>query len=135
MVPRTKKNVATNATAVYTAMRLYRATQEPSYKEDATEILSWLRANFFNDGHVLDHVNGQGAGTYVQWDWTYNNGGYAGACLEMYPAPHGAQLLARGSSRGSMGRQEHDREGVFLNEGTGDSGGFKAILTRNMWAW
>ena len=26
------------------------------------------------------------------------------------------------------------REGVFLNEGTGDSGGFKAILTRNMWA-
>jgi predicted alpha-1,6-mannanase (GH76 family) len=129
-----EKNVATNATAVYTAMRLYRATQEPSYKEDAIEILSWLRANFFNDGHVLDHVNGQGAGTYVQWDWTYNNGGYAGACLEMYLDLMEPNYLHEAVRAVDWAVKNMTREGVFLDEGTGDSGGFKAILTRNMWA-
>ena len=129
-----EKNVATNATATYTAMRLYHLTQEPSYKAKASRIFSWLRGNFFNDGHVLDHVDGQGKGTFVQWDCTYNNGGYAGACLEMNLDEMEPEGLREAVRVVDWAVENMTRDGIFVNEGTGDSGGFKAILTRNIWA-
>ncbi|NEE01988.1 glycoside hydrolase family 76 protein [Phytoactinopolyspora halotolerans] len=127
---RNEKNVATNATAVYTAMRLYAATGDRAYLDTAERIYAWLDANFNQDGHLRDHVAGDGE--YTDWDWTYNQGNFAGAALEMYLHSGDAAYLADATSAVDWAAQNLTSSETFLYEGVDDAGGFKAILTRNI---
>lgn len=128
-----EKNVATNATAVYTAMRLYAATGNPDYRTTAQRIYSWLDTNFNQDGHLRDHV--AGTGQYTDWDWTYNQGNFAGAALELSLDSSGttaADYLDDATGAVDWAIANMTSSGTFLREGVDDTGGFKAILTRNM---
>lgn len=128
-----EKNVATNATAVYTAMRLYAATGDRAYRTTAHRIYAWLNANFNQNGHLRDHVSG--TGQYTDWDWTYNQGNFAGAALELALDSTGstaAGYLADATTAVDWAIDKLTSSGTFLHEGLDDTGGFKAILTRNM---
>ncbi len=127
---RNEKNVATNATAVYTAMRLYAATGNPDYRATAVRLYDWLDTNFNNAGHLRDHV--AGTGQYTDWDWTYNQGNFAGAALELYLDTNSAAYLDDATDAIDWAVANLTSSGTFLREGVDDTGGFKAILTRNI---
>jgi len=127
---RNEKNVATNATAVYTAMRIYAATGDPTYKTMAQSLFSWLDSNFYVNGKLRDHI--EGTGQFVDWDWTYNQGNYAGAALEMHLDSGDPTQLARAVAAVDWAVDNLTSSGTFLREGVDDTGGFKAILTRNI---
>jgi predicted alpha-1,6-mannanase (GH76 family) len=125
-----EKNVATNATAVYTAMRLYAATGTQSYKDTALRLFSWLDTNFNRGGHLLDHVSG--TGQYASWDWTYNEGNFAGAALELYLDSGQQSYLDKATASVDWAVRNLTSSGTFLFEGRDDTAGFKSILTRNI---
>lgn len=125
-----EKNVATNGTAVWTALRLYAATGDTTYRDTAERIFAWLRTNFFNGGHIRDHVSG--TGQFTDFDWTYNQGQYAAAALQMYLATADQQYLTQATTAIDWAVGHLTVAGTFLNEGTSDTEGFKAILTRNI---
>jgi predicted alpha-1,6-mannanase (GH76 family) len=125
-----EKNVATNGTAVWTALRLYAATGDTTYRDTAERIFSWLHTNFTNGGHIRDHVSG--TGQFTDYDWTYNQGQYAGAALQMYLATHDAQYLTQATTATDWAVANLTTAGTFLDEGTNDTEGFKAILTRDI---
>jgi predicted alpha-1,6-mannanase (GH76 family) len=127
---RNEKNVATNATAVYTAMRLYVATGNPAYRTTAQRIYGWLDTNFNNNGHLRDHVAGDGQ--FTDWDWTYNQGNFAGAALELYLDSGTRAYLDDATGAIDWAVNNMTSSGTFMREGVDDTGGFKAILTRNM---
>ncbi|PSL37727.1 putative alpha-1,6-mannanase (GH76 family) [Labedella gwakjiensis] len=127
---RNEKNVATNATAVYTAMRLYAATGDTTYRATAVRIYDWLDANFNNAGHLRDHV--AGTGQYTDWDWTYNEGNFAGAALELWLDTGSAAYLSDATDAVDWAVANMTSSGTLLREGIDDTGGFKAILTRNI---
>lgn len=125
---RNEKNVATNASAAVTAMRLHAATGDPAYRATAVRLYDWLDANFNQAGHLRDHV--QGTGQYVDWDWTYNQGNFAAAALELYLDTGDAAYLADATAAVDWAVANLTSSGTFLYEGRDDTGGFKAVLTR-----
>ncbi|WP_423919658.1 glycoside hydrolase family 76 protein [Frigoribacterium sp. 2-23] len=127
---RNEKNVATNATAVYTAMRLYAATGDQEYRTTALRLFGWLDTNFDNAGHLRDHVSGNNE--YKDWDWTYNQGNFAGAALELYLDSGSPAYLTDATQVVDWAVDNLTSSGTLLREGVDDTGGFKAILTRNI---
>ncbi|WP_217616908.1 glycoside hydrolase family 76 protein [Cellulomonas sp. GbtcB1] len=125
---RNQKNVATNAPAVVTAMRLYAATGEPAYRDTAVRLYDWLDDGFHRNGQLRDHVEGDG--TYVDWDWTYNQGTFAAAALEMYRDTGDAAYLDDATGAVDWAVAHLTSSGTFLREGVDDAGGFRAVLTR-----
>lgn len=125
-----EKNVATNATATYTAMRIYAITGDRSYYDKAAELFSWLQVRFYNGGHINDHIAGDDV--VYSWDWTYNFGNYAGAALEFYLADGEQTYLDQATAAIQWVTDNMTLSGTYLFEGHDDTGGFKAILTRNM---
>jgi len=127
---RNQKNVATNAPAVVTAMRLHAATGDPAYRDTAVRLYDWLDDGFHRDGQLRDHVEGDG--TYVDWDWTYNQGTYAAAALELYLDTGDTAYLDDATGAVDWAVANLTSSGTFLREGVDDAGGFKAVLTRTM---
>lgn len=127
---RNQKNVATNAPAVVTAMRLHAATGDPAYRETAVRLYDWLDDGFHRDGQLRDHVEGDGS--YVDWDWTYNQGTFAAAALAMYRDTGDAAYLDDATGAVDWAIANLTSSGTFLREGVDDAGGFKAVLTRAM---
>jgi predicted alpha-1,6-mannanase (GH76 family) len=127
---RNQKNVATNGPAVVTAMRLYAATGDPEYRETAVRLYDWMSLTFDREGKVADHVHGDSE--VVDWDWTYNQGNLAAAALELYLDGGDEQYLADATRAADWAVDHLTSSGTFLREGTGDGGGFKAVLTRTL---
>ncbi|WP_162921654.1 glycoside hydrolase family 76 protein [Listeria costaricensis] len=125
-----EKNVATNATAVYTAMHLYAATGDASYLDKAESLFAWLEDRFYNDGHILDHISGDDV--IYSWDWTYNSGTYATAALELYLETGDVKYLNEANTAVNWAIQNMTSSETLLYEGQDDTGGFKAILTRSL---
>jgi predicted alpha-1,6-mannanase (GH76 family) len=125
-----EKNVATNGTAVQTALRLYAATGDTTYRDTAERLFTWLQADFDRNGHIRDHVSG--TGQFTDYDWTYNQGQYAGAALQMYLLTHDQQYLTDATRAVDWAIANLTVAGTFVNEGSSDTQGFKAILTRDI---
>jgi predicted alpha-1,6-mannanase (GH76 family) len=125
---RNEKNVATNASAVITAMGLYRLTGDPTYRATAQRLYDWVATTFDHDGHLADHVAGDG--DVVSWDWTYNQGNFAAASLALYLDADDPAYLDAATRAVDWAIDDLTSSGTFLHEGRDDTGGFKAILTR-----
>src|SRR6478736_3650930 len=125
---RNQKNVATTAPAGVTAMRLHAATGDPAYRDTAVRLYDWLDDGFHRDGQLRDHVEGDG--TYVDWDWTYNQGTYAAAALELYLDTGDTAYLDDATGAVDWAVANLTSSGTFLREGVDDAGGFKAVLAR-----
>lgn len=127
-----QKNVATNAPAAMTAVRLYRATGTTAYLDKAKELFAWLADRLEDDGHVYDHIEGTGSGTLVKWDFTYNFGTFIGAATELHEATGDAAYLAEATAAADWATTYLVNGGTINYEGVDDGGGFKALLMRHL---
>lgn len=128
-----QKNVATNAPAAITAVKLYNITGDSTYLDKAEQLYNWVTNRLVDsDGHVYDHIEGSGNGTLVKWDFTYNFGTYIGAALELYQATGQTSYLNDAVSVADWAVNNLDLNETLLREGVNDSGGFKMIFARHL---
>ncbi|RCK70214.1 hypothetical protein DT076_05955 [Desertihabitans brevis] len=124
-----QKNVATNAPAALTAVRLARHTGDEAYLDRAVELFTWVdEALVDDDGHVHDHWEGED--TLVRWDFTYNFGTYISAATALYEETGDQTYLDKALLAAVWVTTRLTNGGTFRDEGIGDGGGFKSLLVR-----
>ncbi|CAM3409796.1 glycoside hydrolase family 76 protein [Isoptericola cucumis] len=137
------KNTPANGPLVILGARLGRRTGEPRYLERAAEALAWLEAHLVGpDGFVEDGLGREGGDAVdTHWRFTYNQGLYIGACVEMYRSTGERDWLDRAERTAVTSVRELATGGVFRREGElvdddvpdtagGDVGLFKGVWYR-----
>lgn len=128
---RDQKNVATNATAAWTAAWLYDATGDADYLAAAKTLFDWVDTHLHEDGHVYDHFEGDPA-RLVKWDFTYNFGTYIGAAAQLAAVTGDDTYLDKATAAADWSTEHLTNGGTFVSEGINDGGGFKPILVRTL---
>ncbi|WP_194905647.1 glycoside hydrolase family 76 protein [Catenulispora rubra] len=127
------KNTPSNGTFVILGARLHRATWDTEYQDWARRSLDWLDKTLRGtDGFIEDGVNRENDGRVdTQWRFTYNQGLYIGACVELAAVSGDSTLLDRALVTARTAFRELSADGVLLDDGTGgDEGLFKGIMYR-----
>ncbi|MBB5394698.1 glycoside hydrolase family 76 protein [Mucilaginibacter sp. AK015] len=128
------KNTPANAPAIIFAARLYRLQHNADDLAIAKELYSWLKTTLVDPGSgiVWDGINGDHDGQISKNKFTYNQGTFIGAALELYNVTGDAAYLADAVRTASATIKDLDIApgGLLRNEGQGDGGLFKGILVR-----
>ncbi len=127
------KNTPANGPFVILSARLFQRTEEPGYLEWARRTMDWLEGHLVRpDGFVEDGVNRLGDHAIdTAWRFTYNQGLYIGACVELARATGDREYLNRALRTARTAVAELAVDGVFTHEcGGGDEGLFKGIFYR-----
>jgi len=129
------KNTPANAPAAILAARLYRLDKNPNDLAWAEKIYAWQKEKLVDPatGLVWDGLNRLGDGRIDKdWRFTYCQGVYIGAGLELYRATGQAQYLTDATRTASFVLTDGELSpgGVLKNENAGDGGLFKGILVR-----
>src|SRR5690606_29151947 len=128
------KSVPSNAPAVILGARLFRESGGKEPLEIALGVFSWLDEKLVDpeSGLLWDGINRRGDGRIDRrWLFTYNQGTYIGAALELHRATGETVYLekARRTARAAMSRMV-DENGILKEGGLGDGGLFKGIFVR-----
>ena len=131
------KNTPSNAPAVILAARLYQTFGEEEDLEWAKRIYTWLQDTLIDPdtGFAWDGINRQGDGEIDKnWAFTYNQGTYIGAALELYRVTGEEEYREEAfrTAAATVDRLVDDETGIFTESGSGDGGLFKGILVRYM---
>lgn len=130
------KNACSNGPAAILAARLHEATGDPVYLNWAAEIYHWQRE------HLIDHGNGAVWDSIAMennrevinknWIFTYNQGTYIGAAVELYRITGNAIYLndAVKSADYTLHSLVQANSLILKDEGEGDGGLFKGIFIR-----
>lgn len=127
------KNTPANGPLVILGVRLSRLDVSRDYLSYAQRAFDWLTANLVgDDGFVEDGINRMGDGAVdTQWRFTYNQGLYVGAAVELFGATGDDTLLQRAVQTASTAVRELSDGTVFPDEGDGgDEGLFKGVFYR-----
>jgi predicted alpha-1,6-mannanase (GH76 family) len=129
------KNTPANAPAVILAARLYRAFGNKADLAWAVKIYDWLTGNLVDPatGFVWDGINRLGDGAIDKhWKFTYCQGVYIGAGLELYRVTRERIYLRSALRTAYAAIAELVDPGTSLlpPEGKGDGGLFKGIFVR-----
>jgi predicted alpha-1,6-mannanase (GH76 family) len=127
-----QKNVATNGPLTVTAVRLYQATGNEGYLEQAHKLWNFINEQLTDGaGRVYDNYEN---GTLRKWDFTYNFGNFVLASLALREVSEGEvgkeMLLERSVLSADWVIQNLTSSGILLDEGLGDGGGFKGVFVR-----
>jgi predicted alpha-1,6-mannanase (GH76 family) len=127
------KNACSNAPAIIVAARLYQLTGEQTYLDWALQIYNWMK-----NGLILE--NGLVRDSYDNdWIFTYNQGTWIGACLELYKITNEQQYFDAAMLTADYILNDQTKfspYGILYNdEGGGDGGLFKGILIRYLSQW
>lgn len=129
------KNTPANGPLVILSLRLERAlpagTRE--FRAYAEQSFAWLEANLVGaDGFVEDGVNREGDGRVdTQWRFTYNQGLYIGAAVELFETTGDHAFLDRATRTALVAIEALSDGSVFPQEGDGgDEGLFKGVYYR-----
>ena len=131
------KNTPANAPAVILAARLYKEKQQQEDLEWAKKIYQWQKSHLVDGetGLVWDGVNRSGDQKIDKnWKFTYNQGVYIGAAMELYDLT-GDEVYLNDAVKTADFVIADDHlapAGILKSEGDGDGGLFKGILVRNM---
>ncbi|WP_027093814.1 glycoside hydrolase family 76 protein [Cohnella thermotolerans] len=126
------KNAPANGPAAILAARLARSGGGAGELEWAVKIYRWLRTHLVDpdSGFVWDGMNRQGDGRIDKnWRFTYCQGVFVGAAVELYRATGDAAYLADASRTAAAAFAEWGATGL-PDEGDGDGGLFKGIFVR-----
>lgn len=133
------KNAISNAPASILASRLYKMTDDQGYLNWAKKIYGWQKDMLIDRGNgaVWDHLNIQSDGSIeinkdTDWVFTYNQGVYLGAALELYQIT-GEQVYLNDAIRAAdytLNSLTNTSDNVLKDEGGGDGGLFKGIFVR-----
>ncbi|MGN7761718.1 glycoside hydrolase family 76 protein [Paenibacillus sp. 22594] len=134
------KNTPANAPAAILAARLYQSFADPQDLEWAENIYHWQKRHLVNPetGFVWDGMNRMGDGsTDKDWKYTYNQGVYIGAAIELYRIKAQPAYLedARQTFTAAVKELADPQSGILPDEGDGDGGLFKGILVRYAAEW
>jgi predicted alpha-1,6-mannanase (GH76 family) len=128
------KNTPANAPAIIFAARLYRLQKNQADLDLAKQLYTWLKGKLVDpaSGIVWDGINGDGDGKISYNKFTYNQGTFIGAALELYNVTGDATYLADAVRTATATIKDLDISpgGLLKNEGQGDGGLFKGILVR-----
>lgn len=126
------KNACSNGPAAILAARLY---QEFGDKEDlqwATRIYSWLKSTLVNPttGAVWDNIDSRTGDINKDWVFTYNQGTYIGAAVELHQIFNERSYLNDAVLAADYTLSTLVENSILKSEGTGDGGLFKGIFVR-----
>jgi predicted alpha-1,6-mannanase (GH76 family) len=128
------KNTPANAPAIIFAARLYRIQQNPADLQIAKELYTWLKGKLVDPSNsiVWDGVNYNNDGAFAKNKYTYNQGVFVGAGLELYKVTNDVNYLndAVRTAKAAINDLELTPGGILKDEGQGDGGLFKGILIR-----
>ncbi|MEO3406439.1 glycoside hydrolase family 76 protein [Mucilaginibacter sp. CAU 1740] len=129
------KNTPANAPAIIFAARLYMLEKNEADLATAKRLYTWLKKTLLDpSGIIWDGINANGDGQISKWKFTYNQGVFIGAALELYHATKDAAYLtdAVNTANATMLDTDISPGGILKSEGQGDGGLFKGILVRYM---
>ncbi|MGO4540421.1 glycoside hydrolase family 76 protein [Paenibacillus sp. 2TAB19] len=129
------KNTPANAPAAILATRLYEHTNDKEELDFATRIYEWQKETLVDPdtGFVWDGINRQGDGLVDKdWKFTYSQGVYIGAAVELYKATGDERYLqdAKKTAAAAINELTSQATGMLPSEGDGDGGLFKGIFVR-----
>ena len=129
------KNTPSNLPAAILAVRLYKAFNNPADLQWAKDIFDWQKTVLYepNSGWVYDNIEASG-NKNTAWRFTYNQGTFIGAALELYSITNTANYLADAVKAAdfavSSGQLTDIANNILKDEGGGDGGLFKGIFVR-----
>jgi predicted alpha-1,6-mannanase (GH76 family) len=128
------KNTPANAPAIILACRLYAIEQNSADLQLAKDVYTWLKNTLVDPstGLAWDGINRTQNGQIDKWMFTYNQGVWIGAGLELYRATNEQSYLndAIKAADYVINDVQFFPNGIMKAEGNGDGGLFKGILVR-----
>jgi predicted alpha-1,6-mannanase (GH76 family) len=128
------KNTPANAPAIIFACRLYTLKKNDADLAIAKELYAWLKETLVDksSGIIWDGINGNHDGAISKNKFTYNQGVFIGAALELYKATGTSSYLddAVRNATATIADTDISPGGLLKSEGQGDGGLFKGILVR-----
>jgi len=127
------KNTPANAPAIIFAARLYALEKNEADLATAKRLYTWLKKTLLDpSGIIWDGINANGDGQFSKWKFTYNQGVFIGAALELYHVTKDAAYLtdAVNTANATINDTDISPGGILKSEGQGDGGLFKGILIR-----
>lgn len=128
------KNTPANAPAVILASRMYKLNHKEEDLRFAKKVFDWQLNNLydFETGYVIDGMNReQDMKKDVDWKFTYCQGVFIGACMEMHEHFENDLYLEYAEKTiNNLQNDYMDHERIFKDEGSDDIGLFKGILAR-----
>lgn len=127
------KNTPSNMPAAILAARLYQEFNNADDLEWAKRIYNWQKATLYEaaTGWVYDNLDKAG-NKNMSWKFTYNQGTFLGAALELFKTTGNAQYKtdAIAASDYAVSSGHLTSGGVLKDEGGGDGGLFKGVFVR-----
>lgn len=126
------KNACSNGPAAILAARLYQEFENEDDKEWAFKIYNWQKSTLvnLNTGAVWDNINSNSGEIKKDWVFTYNQGTYIGAAVELHKITNEKSYLIDASLAADYTLSSLVENSVLKSEGTGDGGLFKGIFIR-----
>ncbi|WP_419800938.1 glycoside hydrolase family 76 protein [Mucilaginibacter sp.] len=132
------KNTPSTANAIILAARIYELQNNANDLTLAKDLYSWMKTTLVDatTGIVYDGINSTGTGAVDKNIYTYNQGAFIGAAIELYNATKDASYLADAvlTANTAITDSRMVSVGVLKNEGQGDGGLFKGIDVRYLTA-
>jgi len=127
------KNTPSNMPAAILAARLYKQFKNASDLQWAKNIYDWQKQVLYDasSGWVYDNIDKSG-NKNTSWKFTYNQGTFLGAALELYLATGNNGYLndAYQAADYTLNSGFLTSNGILKDEGGGDGGLFKGIFIR-----
>jgi predicted alpha-1,6-mannanase (GH76 family) len=127
------KNTPSNMPAAILAARLYQLSGKPEDLQWAKQIYDWVRTVLYEPGAglVYDNIDKNGVKN-TSWKFTYNQGTFIGAALELYSITGISGYLDDATKAADYTLQSGQLTSgnLLKDEGGGDGGLFKGIFVR-----
>lgn len=126
------KNACSNGPAAILAARLYKEFGEEENRQWAVKIYEWLKSTLVNpiNGAVWDNVDSRTGFIKKDWVFTYNQGTFIGAAIELYQLFNEQSYLDDAILATNYTISSLVENSILKNEGRGDGGLFKGIFVR-----
>lgn len=132
------KNSPSTTNAIILAARMYEVQNNANDLTLAKTLYSWMKTTLVDPttGVVYDGINSSGTGALDKNVYTYNQGAFIGAAIELYNATKDQTYLADAvlTANNAITDSRMVSVGVLKNEGQGDGGLFKGIDVRYLTA-
>ncbi|HEY8399356.1 MAG TPA: glycoside hydrolase family 76 protein [Flavihumibacter sp.] len=131
------KNTPANGPAAILAARLYKKFNNPDDLDWSKKIYTWLKDSLYNKntGWVYDGINDKNDGVRnTTWKFTYNQGLFIGAALELYRITNQGGYLSDALQAANFTLSDNTltnfNDNLLRDEGGGDGGLFKGVFVR-----
>lgn len=127
------KNIPSTGNATILAARFYELNGNQADLTFAKSLYTWMKSTLVTSlGVVYDGINRNQDGQIDNWEFTYNQGLFIGAAVELYNCTKDASYLqdAELVANNLIADPNLSPNGILKSEGQGDGGLFKAVAAR-----